>query len=224
MLDRLLLKCDYRQEDSCQPEPDRLNVGLGEALRHAVLDSDVLICRRMQQQKSSIADLTAKYFVSCHRWLPILDITSVERHLVDLDKTGSNTLALLLSMCVLASPMAVAEDALYPAIRSLYLSLQGKQSICMDLIQAGILIAAYEYGQSWPQRAYLTITASKSMAILLGFYPSSLQGPMTIEESRVCWGIAILERQVQHIPVRASLLNVIQGDKSQIRLSNPNSR
>lgn len=121
---------------------------------------------------------------------------------------------LLLAMCLvvlrpsLDSPVKSPDSlkTLYLTVKSCFAKTQAIIAATVPLVQAGVLIAAYEYATRRAETAYISIEACATMANVLGLGRNQLQGDedrpdneslmKTLEERNVWWSIIVMERQV----------------------------
>ena len=121
---------------------------------------------------------------------------------------------LLLAMCLMVlrpsldSPVKSPDGLknLYFTVKSCFAKTQAALATTVPLVQAGILIAAYEYASHRAQNAYISIQSCAAMANVLGLGRSQLQGNedqldldstmKSLEERNVWWSIIVMERQV----------------------------
>ena len=112
-------------------------------------------------------------------------------------------------MCLITSqsardPRFSADDqeALYLTTKMLFAHAQACVAISVDLIEAGFLIATYEYGHGLAEAAYVSIGTCARMAVAAGLQtPRTYQIPNNgqswfkgEEEKNLWWGILICER------------------------------
>lgn len=100
------------------------------------------------------------------------------------------------------SPQLVDQETLYLTKKMLFAHVQAFISSSTNLIQAGILISAYEYAHGRLDTAYMSIGTCARMAYATGLHMTKLspglqddEACLRAEEGRnVWWGIIICER------------------------------
>jgi len=124
-----------------------------------------------------VDDISARYFQRFHRHLPVISRT---RFYNNLTTTGAapaaNFSVLLLTICLITYAPALGyqsehggirsfeQQSLYLTARSLFAEVQASYSSSVPLIQAGLLLAVYEYTHGRPDDAFVTIAGSARMA------------------------------------------------------------
>lgn len=173
--------------------PDPLRDGIWDSLDE-VLDLDGLV---------------ARYFATVHRWLPILSRKQLYRTLAQqqAQRTDTNFALLLTCMRLLATrpctPLAAATCPRYLFAKE---SLTKAETRCLPslaLLQATMLVAAYELAHGIYPAAYLSAGHAARMGIMMGFHdrehcPQIFHSPVTWtgreEERRAWWAVVILDR------------------------------
>ncbi|KAL4923295.1 uncharacterized protein BDV17DRAFT_277412 [Aspergillus undulatus] len=169
-----------------------------------------IVCREAQRILTPtglyLDEVSVRYFESVHCYFPIITRQRFHGQLISF---GSHPRAdfsiLLLCMALhLNQPENKRIDTatLYFATKGLYSQAQCLGTPTLNLIQAGVLLALYEYAQGEPERAFITIGGSARMAYAAGLRSlSSLPTPTSPEiddadakHSNTLWGIAICER------------------------------
>ena len=161
-----------------------------------------------------LAKLYHHFFEGFHQWLPIISpkrFIEKTRHLPSGVIDPPNCV-LLLAMCLIVlrpSPDSPAKSLdgitnLYLAVKSCFAQTQAIFTATVPLVQAAILIAAYEYASRRPEIAYISIRAGATMVNVLGLdrsepsevenWPDSESMLKSLEERNVWWSIVILER------------------------------
>lgn len=157
------------------------------------------------------------YFYTLHKWLPFVDRGDfdfavigyrdnfdAQRHL----KTYlSHFSVLFLSVILIAllSSKTIVRDKespaeLYHAVKSLYSLVQSSGKTSLELVQAGLNIAAYEHCQARGQDAWLTIGSCARMAQVIGLHQTikvtAKEASSVGFETRKCvwWAVVVLER------------------------------
>ncbi|KAJ5769672.1 hypothetical protein N7520_004231, partial [Penicillium odoratum] len=169
------------------------------------------LMRFVEERNLSLVQISHKFFRTIHGWLPIVS----ERRVLDTfpiiqngDPNAASTL-LIFSMLLLISNPFESDDGLSPTETHLYLTTKYQFSLFLSLscpsiemVQAGILIALYEYAQGATDMSYVTIGSCATLAYLLGLHqashtPSIMTGEnQRVDEERNCtwWAIVALDR------------------------------
>jgi hypothetical protein len=164
---------------------------------------------RQQMQKTTIAFLKLT-----RSWMPIV---SGKRHLaavlnpllVSVRRTTA-LLALSMKLCCLSTDDKTDADerhTLYLLAKSFYAEVERTEDTCIQVMQAGILIAVFEIGDAIYPAAYLTVGALARYAMAMGLNKINQDALgqnaeatagaswVDIEEMRrVWWGTLILDR------------------------------
>ncbi len=136
-------------------------------------DLDQLVWSTIGIQTGGIDKVAHQYFETVHRWLPIID----KRELFDAIKTlrsdvgrcpGDNLPLLLLCMGLITQGRCAgfrhqSENSFYLLARRLFLFSQDLHP-SLALLQAGILIVAYECGHGLLKSSYLTLATCVALA------------------------------------------------------------
>ena len=114
---------------------------------------------------ASMRDIASRFFATIHRWLPIVSKTSFYTILMNPLASRQSELHLLvlaMKLCCSApqSPDEHGSDyvSLYRDTRRLYQDAEVSGSLSIHVLQAGLLIALHELGQSIYPAAYMTIS------------------------------------------------------------------
>jgi hypothetical protein len=170
-----------------------------------------------------VDDISARYFCSFHRHLPIISRSRFSNNLVSGDAAPTADFSvLLLAMCLITHAPALGYNAvqgaapsvdqksIYLTTRSLLAQVQASCSPSIPLIQAGLLLAVYEYIQGRPDDSFVTISGSARMAYAIRMHTrdrgqiqmahayghnTNMDPPQQAEEeANTWWGIVIFER------------------------------
>ncbi|KAL2869620.1 uncharacterized protein BJX67DRAFT_333816 [Aspergillus lucknowensis] len=155
-------------------------------------------------------EISVHYFRTKHSFVPILSRRHFHNSLVSFATSRADFAILLLSMCLFSyrpSPdRSIDIGTLYLSVRSLFLHAQALCKSSLRLVQAGVLLAFYEYSNGKPEQALITIGGCVRMAHAAGLkYPSSLpkgsstendeqMGQIDDEQTNTWWVILIYER------------------------------
>lgn len=157
----------------------------------------------------SLDAITKRYFEGVHNWLPVVSpahlheaITNVQPGIPHADSS-----VLILTVCLVTINPSVCDsrrpiflESLYVTAKTLFAQVQAVICASVHLVQAGLLITAYEYASGRPEAAYITIgtCARIGCSLGLGKKPSIVEGDIqslhAVELWNVWWGIVILER------------------------------
>ncbi|KAH8809427.1 hypothetical protein F5884DRAFT_858927 [Xylogone sp. PMI_703] len=157
---------------------------------------------------SSIRETVSTYFETVHGWMAI--IPKKQFHIQQLNPLSQRRLeATLLLLCmklIVWLPTAGREDAktttLYKAAKSFHSELEITGTCSLKVLQAGILIALYEFGHGIYPAAYLSIGACARYGIGYGFddegaVTNDSHNWVEVEErKRTWWAVLILDRCV----------------------------
>ncbi|OJJ43872.1 hypothetical protein ASPZODRAFT_135906 [Penicilliopsis zonata CBS 506.65] len=169
----------------------------------------------IKQTQLSIGDINARFFRHFHCWLPVISPRLFrEEYECDSREPSADFSILLLAMCLLTAcpartttlspPMTL--DALYLTTRMLFAQVQALIPASTRLVQAGLLIAAYEYACGRPQAAFISMGTCARMAHSMnldrntnldkGLLLGTASRLKAVEEWNVWWGTVILERVI----------------------------
>jgi len=171
--------------------------------------------------------ISHRYFQGFHRHLHVISRIRFYNNLsTSGGAPGADVSVLLLTMCLITHAPALGfeseygtfqmaeQHSLYLTARSLLTQVQVSCSSSLPLIQAGILLALYEYTHGRPDDAFMTITGSARMAYAARIHTrdrhqtrmthttshnadSDIDLLLQAEEAaNTWWGIVICERYV----------------------------
>ena len=173
------------------PEPYRLVSGGLEGGIHLEVQ------RVIRSTGQFVDDLTARYFQSFHRHLPIISRLRFQNSLIASGGNGgsggpaADSSVLLLSICLLATtpvptpgedgerPLDGVTDrqALYLSAKALLAQVQGSlHRPSLHLIQAILLLAGFEYASGRPETAFVTIAGCAREAYAAGIHNRTSTG------------------------------------------------
>ncbi|EAW15380.1 putative transcription factor [Aspergillus fischeri NRRL 181] len=155
-------------------------------------------------QENTVLEISALYFGTIHRWLPIVSKKRMELG-ISLQNSGPDLAMLFLAMKLNISLPTAGTNSLYSISKSFLATLEAGGLVSLVYLQAMILVAVYEYSHSIYPAAWMTVGACARLADLLGL--SSGTDSMKVmsrattwteveEKRRVWWAIYILDRVI----------------------------
>ncbi|EWY82097.1 hypothetical protein FOYG_14218 [Fusarium oxysporum NRRL 32931] len=152
-----------------------------------------------------------RFLDNFQRWLPVIAPRRLDEH-IELSKrglVGADVSILLLSICLvtlrsggdLADPL-VHHAAVHTTVKTLYAQVQAMMHASASLVQAGIILSAYEYASGQIDSAFISIAACIRMAQVVGVDTAYNRLDAVQEETRLqatsewtlWWSIIVLER------------------------------
>ncbi|KAL4863314.1 hypothetical protein BDV12DRAFT_177661 [Aspergillus spectabilis] len=196
---------------------------------------DITLCRQAQHIISAtgqyLDEVSVRYFQSVHSYLPMVSRMRFHAQLLSFGASPQAGFAmLLLSMSLLTChPSPDRPETTHLDVSTLYLAAKSllcqAQTLCppsLNLIQAGVLLAVFEYTCTEPEQAFLTIGVSTRMA-----YGAAVKRPTSLptdvstdsamqledEQRNTWWAILICERMFlcELSDLTQPLLSVIPG-------------
>ncbi|KAH8816981.1 hypothetical protein F5884DRAFT_853411 [Xylogone sp. PMI_703] len=184
------------------PCRDRQNEsGAREFLKH--------ICKIFSTVGVTVPEVVTTYFTTVHQWLPMISRIRFYRSLNQLQSQSPADLSLLI-LCMylitrLPAPQIRTHDmqnSLYLTTKRLFLLFQSWPIPSLRLIQAGVLVSAYEIGHDMIDAAFLTIGMCIRMGQVLGIdnYPenaaNSVDDAFCAKKEEVCtwWATILVDR------------------------------
>ncbi|KAL5046500.1 hypothetical protein BDW71DRAFT_64130 [Aspergillus fruticulosus] len=202
------LQCQYQDE-----RPFGLDLVPTPSLFETSSTVEATVCREVQRIISFtgqyLDEVSVRYFQSIQWYLPIISRQRFHAHLLSFGTDPrADFSVLLLSMYMLTySPdpdrpdgRHVDPSTLYLAAKSLFSQAQTIGRPSLNLIQAGILIAVYEYWRGELDRGFVSIGGCARMAYAAGLKrPTSLPSMNNDvypdeEDGSTWWGICMCER------------------------------
>jgi hypothetical protein len=157
-----------------------------------------------------IQDVVDRYFANVHTWLPFISRKRMELTLTNPALELSFDLALLLLCMKLIVQVPSggprgARSPLYALAKRVFFTAESQGLICCRILQANILIAAYEIGHAIYPAAYLTTGHCARLGHALGlndrrhtpqlFRRSKVAAWAELEEiKRTWWATMLLDR------------------------------
>jgi Fungal specific transcription factor domain/Fungal Zn(2)-Cys(6) binuclear cluster domain len=129
--------------------------------------------------KVHVRDIDKRFFPNCYRWLPVLSPTLFNRALTSYEEQSSSPPLADFSLLLLALHLITwrqsdrvatnfSPESLYMTVRTLFGQVQAAICASTALVQAGLLIAAYDYACGRPHSAYILMGTCVRMALTLG--------------------------------------------------------
>lgn len=150
------------------------------------------------------------YFLTVHKWLPIVSRMRLYQYMSHMPTDLGSDMALLF-LCmklVMETPVdspALQPSSLYQATKSFLRVMESQNVFSVQVMQAALLLAAYEIGHSVYPAAYLSICHCVSLGHFMGFHDRK-EAPQLLpqcntwteqeERRRIWWAVIVLERYV----------------------------
>ncbi|KAJ5641466.1 hypothetical protein N7490_005466 [Penicillium lividum] len=191
-------------------------------IRHEVSISTVesTLCVQAQRLLETtglyLDEISVRYFQGVHTFVPIISRRRFHAQLLSFGANAQADFALLVLCMALLVPSTDSADllgsqvghrdedlTLYVATKSLMAQAQTLCAPTTRLVQAGVLLAVYEYARGHPEQAFVTIGSYARMAYaaqlrsipaLAGTAPRQTDWTIEEEEINTWWGIRICER------------------------------
>jgi hypothetical protein len=222
---RVFIASDSRDEDTAQerPLPSQIeqapltqpNVAFNpDALKpqnmRLLLHSSVV--RALWEADTTMEAIAHTHFSTTHRWLPIISRTKFEKQRALFQTMESETSFLLQisALHLLVTPYtehppadSLEESAWYMACKSFFGQHVALGEPCVELIQAGVIIALFEHLQCIGDRALTTLGICTRLAYMLeldevvaaqGQYEPGHMTPENEEIVLTYWGLSQLDR------------------------------
>lgn len=158
----------------------------------------------------SLDEVANRFFGGVFTWLPIITPQGFRKRLQQFqDETPSPEFSLLLlaMTLIVISPLecsshssSIGLDDLYRITKATFAHVQATTDISATLIQASVLIAAYEYACGRLQTAYVSIGVSSRMSHVIGLdqhkpkFDTGYTDLQSLERRKIWWSLIILER------------------------------
>ncbi|KAF2878214.1 hypothetical protein BDV95DRAFT_15516 [Massariosphaeria phaeospora] len=158
------------------------------------------VIRVIQLSRQSIDEIDTRYFNGLHLWVPFLCPRRFRRDLTNFQSIPTAEFSLIIFCMSLITydprqynPPPIGHDTLYFHAKTLFTQLQVSRRPSIQLIQAGILIAIYEYAHGRPDSALASIDICARMAYKAGIHQKP-ENPGWNEAWNTWWAIRIFER------------------------------
>lgn len=152
-----------------------------------------------------------RFLDNFQRWLPIVAPRRLHEHieLSEQGLPGADVSILLLSICLVTLRFGgdlddpfIHSSAVHVTVKTLYAQVQAITHASIPLVQAGVVLSAYEYASGQIDSAYISIAACIRMAQVVGVDTAYEQLGAVQEETRLqatsewnfWWSIIVLER------------------------------
>lgn len=197
---------DYGRELFTPARPNPINDDLDQLVFAYVCDVHKII-------GLPLLSALERYLSGPHKWLPILhpDLVLSEVAAISSSTPPADFSILLLAICLLAVPSGrssylvrthIRSSQFYPTLKRLFLHVQLSLCASKALVQAGLLMSAYEFASGRLAMASISISGCARMAytcnIDIGANVVRNTG-MTAsipEQVNIWWGLVVLERSL----------------------------
>ena len=155
---------------------------------------------------SEIRAMALTFFQTIHSWLPIISRRRFYHHVLNpLVSPSADTTLLLLSMKLAVSThrefTEASRNPLYLAVKRFFLEFEISGALTIQLLQAGVLISVYEFGNAIYPSAYISIGIcaryGSTLAVNSPMGSAGVGGRDWVEleeQRRIWWAILALER------------------------------
>lgn len=165
------------------------------------------ILRIIRTTDLDVDDFSARYFRGIHTFIPVLSRPRFQEQLAQGSVPPVAFSVLLLCMCLITyhpdfsqHPRPIDQDTLYLTTKSIVTQVQTSFPPSLPLVQAGVILAAYEYANGKIHNALSSIGNCARMGYTIGLHlarpveAAESIPPLQTEESNTWWGIIICER------------------------------
>lgn len=168
------------------------------------------VYRIIQAYSQYVDDISVQFFGGVHHWMPILSRKRFHENLMNYrNPPRADFSVLLLAVCLITIhprqnhlDQFADHKTLYLTTKMILAHVQAITPPTINLVQASLLICAYEYAQRFLEAAYITMGSCIRLAISIGLdrFESALdhkdfETTLRKEEERnLWWGIIIFER------------------------------
>jgi hypothetical protein len=160
----------------------------------------------LQCKPGEVYEACQIYFQNVHKWMPVISQKLFFRRLTNFSNTKRTDFSLLL-LCIFlmihCPASATTPEPLYQIVKTSYWHLSASAEASIELVQAGLLLACYEYGSGMIEGCYNTIGQCVRMNYWMGLHiqrlPSDLPSGSdawleNAERGNLWWGILIRDR------------------------------
>lgn len=128
------------------------------------------------RDEATIRQVAAEYFGTVNTWFTIVEQASFYEDLDNMFSARSAEVGLLV-LCMLLitrtpqqTPGSNMQEGLYLSVKTTFTIVEAKVPLSKHLLQANLLIAMYEHGQSMPQQAYCSLGTCIRMTRAFGWH------------------------------------------------------
>ncbi|KAK4153243.1 hypothetical protein C8A00DRAFT_34014 [Chaetomidium leptoderma] len=157
--------------------------------------------------KPRVKEAVSLYFNGVNTWFTVIERANFERQLeTSWDNLPAEASAMALCMALIArppnqKPSRGMGDTVYHSTKAILSLIQSKVPMSVQLLQAELLVAMYEFSQSMPQQAYLSLGRCLQMTKAFGwhngtFWTAAQQASMPMElklYSILWWAIVYVD-------------------------------
>lgn len=132
------------------------------------------VCHYIDSSGRCADEVATAYFESLHRWLPVVESNSFKQRLASRHNAplpiDFSLLLLAMSLATLENPLAstapklMGSHTLYFAVKTLFMQTQILVPQSPKVVQAGLIIAAFEYACRNVEAAYVTLRTCYAIA------------------------------------------------------------
>ncbi|OXV07140.1 hypothetical protein Egran_05095 [Elaphomyces granulatus] len=178
--------------------------------RLAVLNTDSSLSEEvhqlLQSKPGEVYGACQIFFQNVHRWMPIISQKLFYHRMTKFSKTGQTDFALVLLgilLLIYYPTRGTRPEQLYEIIRTRYWQHNASATASIETVQAGLLLACYEYGSGMIQACYGTTGLCARMGYWMGLHNQRLPSDLSkdsdtwleaAERCNVWWGIFIRDR------------------------------
>lgn len=139
----------------------------------------------------STDDISSRFFHGLHRWIPIISETHFLHHRTITPWKADFSLLILAMGLITHHRTLLDTESLYLATKTMFAQVQAFTPLSVTLLQAGILLAYFEYAHHLPDTAFISLGLCSRIgyALDLDKWPRESR-----EETNIWWAIVILER------------------------------
>ena len=173
-------------------------------------------CHILRSTGLSLADVSKHFFHAFHIRLPVISPNLFYEAAIETQYSPpqADFSLLILAKCLTVLPpptgsieRSIKPEDVYIFVKALFAQVQAVIHASTTLVQASILVSAYEYAIGRPEAAYITIGTCVRMVQLLGLDGGCKIADETISDSKsvlarledgnIRWAVAILERYIK---------------------------
>jgi hypothetical protein len=160
----------------------------------------------LQSKPGEVYGACQIFFQNVHKWIPILSQKLFYRRMTTFSKTRQTDFALLLLSVLLlihCPTRGTRPEPFYEIVKTRYWHLNASAAASIEMVQAGLLLASYEYGSGMIEACYGTIGLCARMGHWMGLHNQGMPSDLpkdsdawleTAERCNVWWGIFIRDR------------------------------